>query len=241
MTVLLHPLVWAVLVLMAGPLSPLPDEATTPAMPDFSHIPLATVLGVDEVCQVTVLQASGTNLQIRLAWVQVPPEEPARPTVQAFLRNLLAGEKVWLVQAAPGPNARDDKWYVYRWPDKLFVNLEVVRQAYADMAVEPNGSAVTARAIKYWRDQARQRNRGIWAVAAATRPAASQPAVCARPSEPARADAAAAERYRVRHQHGHEVSPCQLPNAPQGRPSHASGRGPQEIRALQGVQPAAVA
>jgi hypothetical protein len=91
-----------------------------------------------------------------------------------FLRNLLVGERVWLVRAASGPD-KDVAWYAYRSPDKMFVNLEAVRQGYADVLPEPNASSVTASAITYWRDQARHTNKGIWAVAPVTLAAAPQP------------------------------------------------------------------
>ena len=70
-------------------------------MPDLSAAPLVTVLGIDEANQITVQQQDGTRLQVRLACLQ-PPREAARQAAMVFLRNLLVGEKVWLVRAAPG-------------------------------------------------------------------------------------------------------------------------------------------
>jgi endonuclease YncB( thermonuclease family) len=183
MASLLHPFLWPILLLLATPATRPAGDAPALAMPDLSAAPLVTVLGIDDANQITVQQQDGTRFQARLACLQ-PSVEDARQAAMVFLRNLLVGEKVWLVRAAPGPDS-DATWYVYRSPDRLFVNIEAVRQGYADVLPEPNGSAVTSKAIAYWRDQARHTNKGIWVVTSAMRPAAPQPPAILSPVAPA--------------------------------------------------------
>lgn len=158
---MLHPLLWPVLGLLMVTASPA-EEPPSPAALDLSNMPAATILAVDHSDVLTVRQGS-INMQVRLANLSVPSDNPqAQQAARDFLRNLLAGEKVWMIQTTAAPNPQAVRWYVYRWPDKLFVNLELVRQGYADMAPEPSGPAVTAKVLVYWRDQAKQSGKGIW-------------------------------------------------------------------------------
>lgn len=175
-------LLWLALVLLASP-AVSPEEPPALVVPDFSSVPVVSILAVDDGDVITVRQG-GLRVQVRLAWLRMSDDPQARQRARAFLQNLLAGEKVWLVHAGLGPNAKDARWYVYRWPDKLLINLEILRQGYADMAAEPNGSIAIAKGLRYWRDLARRQGKGIWSPAPASRPATSQPGEAGAAADP---------------------------------------------------------
>lgn len=172
MASLLHSAVWPILVLLATPATRPVESPPVPAVPDLSGAPLVMVLGIDDANQVTVQRQDDLRMQVRLACVK-PPADEARQAAMVFLRNLLVGEKVWLVSAASGTEG-EAGWYVYRCPDRLFVNLEVIRQGYADVLASPSDRSDTVKALTYWRDQARHTNRGIWAIASPARAAGPQ-------------------------------------------------------------------
>lgn len=105
--------------------------------PTFStEYPVAGVVDGDTI----TVQDDGKAVTVRLIGVDTPetihptkPVEPYGKEASVFLSNLLRGETVYLVD---DPN-RDkiDRYarrlaYVYRAPDGLFVNAEIVRQGY---------------------------------------------------------------------------------------------------------------
>lgn len=86
------------------------------------------------------IEKDGKKVRIRLLGVDTPelaPELRQRFGKEArlFLKNLLQGERVFL---EADPENTVDKYgrtlaYVYRAPDGLFVNLELIRQGYAQL------------------------------------------------------------------------------------------------------------
>ena len=118
-----------------------------------------------------VVKIEGEDTKVRLVGVDTPETvHPSKPVQEygkeasAFLKNLLAGEKVFLGFEAE--EAETDKYgrtlaYVYRAPDRLFVNAEIVRQGY--------GNAYTRFPFKHMAEfrklesQAREAGRGLWA------------------------------------------------------------------------------
>ena len=107
--------------------------------PDFSDSPAYPVVRVVDG-DTFVVTIDGDNTTIRLQGVDTPEtKHPSKP-VQAygkeasrFLTNLLKGEKVYLKPV--GEKFHRGKYgrliaYVYRTPDGLFVNAEIIRQGY---------------------------------------------------------------------------------------------------------------
>jgi micrococcal nuclease len=110
----------------------------------------------------------GKLTTVRLIGIDTPetvhPTKPIQPygkRASEFLHNMLAGGSVYLEYGAE----RTDKYgrvlaYLYRAPDGLFVNLEIVRQGY--------GKAYTRYPFKYqalfvrWDSLAENRSRGLW-------------------------------------------------------------------------------
>jgi endonuclease YncB( thermonuclease family) len=87
--------------------------------------------------------------------------EPAGAAAEGFLYNLLAGEAVFV--EFPDSNPVADRFgcvpaYVYRAPDGLFVNLELVRQGYADV---PEASTFEYRPLfEHFQQRAREAGKG---------------------------------------------------------------------------------
>ena len=105
---------------------------------EFADDTTFPVLKVIDVATVEI-HYEGTPTVVNLIGVKVPetmhpdtPLETAQLEAAAFLHNLLLGESVYLRFEGDKPETTEDfQAYLYRAPDRLFVNLEVVRQGYA--------------------------------------------------------------------------------------------------------------
>ena len=146
-------------------------EDAIPAMPskDFSVAqPYEVVRIVDG--DTVVLLVNGKQTTFRLIGVDTPetvhPQEPVEEygkEASHFLENLLKGEAIYL-EYEPGISTLDKYGrtlaYLYRVPDGLFVNLEIVRQGY--------GHAYTRFPFQYmdmfrfFEQRARESGKGLW-------------------------------------------------------------------------------
>jgi micrococcal nuclease len=117
-----------------------------------------------------VLNIDNKDVKVRLIGIDTPETVDPRKPVQAygkeasnFTNNLLKGEEVYIEY--DGEKAELDKYgrllaYLYRVPDGLFVNLEIVRQGY--------GHAYTKYPFKYkelfcaYEKRARESQKGLW-------------------------------------------------------------------------------
>jgi micrococcal nuclease len=117
-----------------------------------------------------VVDVNNQITKIRLIGVNMPEiQQPDRPAgkynsqAASFTDNLLRGENVYIIddpnQNGPDKFSRVLK-YIYRAPDGLFVNAELLRQGY--------GRADTTLAFKYMtqfkqlEEFAKERKKGIW-------------------------------------------------------------------------------
>ena len=101
---------------------------------------------------------------VKLIGVKVPeamhpdnPLETAQAAALAFLHNLLLGESIYLHFEADAP----EQAYLYRAPDELFVNLEVVRQGYAQ--VNAQATFKHFELFVHYEERARTAEKGLWA------------------------------------------------------------------------------
>lgn len=117
-----------------------------------------------------LLDVNGVVTKVRLIGVDAPgvlksPKKagPFGEESSRFLRNLLKGESVYIeYEREPG---HEDEYerplaYLFRAPDGLFVNLEVVRQGYARMDAKE-----AFRYMKLFKDyekRARKAGKGLW-------------------------------------------------------------------------------
>jgi micrococcal nuclease len=143
--------------------------------PDLASLPTAEMVRVIDGDTV-VLRLGGIETTVRLIGVDTPetvhPRQPVEEygeEASRFLTNLLMGESVY-VESEPGNTL--DRYgrtlaYLYRVPDGLFVNLEIVRQGY--------GHAYTKYPFEHmelfrvYERKAREAGRGLWGLADASR------------------------------------------------------------------------
>ncbi|MFH1231012.1 MAG: thermonuclease family protein [Planctomycetota bacterium] len=179
-------MVWGCLILLGLFLIILPacgkTQAETP--PASSSKPTAPQYPVKDLkgyiaCKVSRVVDGDTvdiifnnnDIRIRLIGVDTPETVHPKKPVEAygkeasnFLNNLLKGEEVYLEYETVNPEY--DKYgrllaYLYRVPDGLFVNLEIIRQGY--------GHAYTKYPFKYmelflaYEKRARENEKGLWA------------------------------------------------------------------------------
>ena len=126
-----------------------------------------------------VVQIDGKRTPVRLLGVAVPETaqgdgaRPRRPAGDAFFKNLLAGEFVYLVQDAGLGETDEDGTrvaYLYRAPDRLFVNQELIRQGFA---VTADGYDFRHKdAFLIYEHRARADEKGLWRQFGGERPAA---------------------------------------------------------------------
>ncbi len=138
--------------------------------PDFSKLIAYPVLGVTDGDTIRV-SIDDKPVIVRLIGVDTPETvHPSKPVqrygkeASRFTTNLLMGEQVYLdTEPQQGPTDRYGRTlaYVYRAPDGLFVNAEIIRQGY--------GHAYTQFPCKYTEEFrqlerfARQAEKGLWA------------------------------------------------------------------------------
>lgn len=124
----------------------------------------------------------GAQVKVRLVGVDTPETvHPTKPVeaygkeASSFLKNLLKGEKVYLQREESGQSADvygRQLYYVYRAPDGLFVNAEIIRQGY--------GHAYTNYPFKYLNQFkqleqfAREKQKGLWETGNTKTPGAKQ-------------------------------------------------------------------
>ncbi len=164
-------------------------EAEPPEIPvpDLAGRPTHAVVRVPTGCTVVIRTDQGEET-LRLIGVYVAPEGEEAASAAAFAARLLVGERVYALPE-PGWPERDlqgRRWaYVYRAPDRLNVNVELIRQGYARVAA----ADVFAQQELYraYERHARRAGKGVWAPrggeerVVATRPATTRPALDAGP------------------------------------------------------------
>ena len=125
----------SVLAWADGPPAPAPPMAS----PEFKFQRAHPVVRVEDA-RTVVVRVAGKDTTVPLAGVRRINSLAARKSERLlaeahnFLDNLLKGERVYLVHEGPAASSDEDRprpAYLYRAPDGLFVNLELVRQGYA--------------------------------------------------------------------------------------------------------------
>ncbi|HMQ17110.1 MAG TPA: thermonuclease family protein, partial [Phycisphaerae bacterium] len=163
------------------------NAGPAPAPIDFRTARSFAVVGLADE-RTLIVQDGARERHVRLLGVARPRETPQRRQMTSHLEHLLLGERVFLLGDAdlPGadgaaqdagtsrppdesaePAGADDgaddaveRRYVYRAPDGLFVNFELIRQGYAPMAARPDFSH--RKLFRAYEHRARESARGIW-------------------------------------------------------------------------------
>lgn len=130
---------------------------------EFADAAAYSVLKVIDAATVEI-HYEDTPTVVKLIGVKVPeamhpdnPSETAQLEAVAFLHNLLRGESVYLHFEGDSP----EQAYLYRAPDELFVNLEVVRQGYAQ--VNAQATFKHFEFFVHYEERARTAEKGLWA------------------------------------------------------------------------------
>lgn len=124
--------------------------------PDFSN--QTPVFVSRTICnnQIVIIR-DGNELTKRILGVDAPENEISKQQASLFLNNLLKGENVFIVADVNDNNSVN----VYRFPDKMFVNIEIIRQGYGLASCDKKFNH--AEQFKQFEMFARQAQKGIWA------------------------------------------------------------------------------
>ena len=155
----------ATFALLLIPLSDLRADDGTPAIPskDFGTAARHTIIRVVNGDTV-IVRIDGKSHRIGLFGIQAPPRsKPLGREARRFLDNLLKGETAYIEYPTEQPET--DKFgrrpaYLYRAPDGLFVNLELVRQGYAQVAGEL--AFEHKELFEHYARKAKQHKKGQW-------------------------------------------------------------------------------
>jgi len=147
---------------------------------DFSDLTVwdvASVLGPDRIL-IRQGQRQQTVKLIGVAAAELEPSETVGGGYESqaveFLANLLGGERVYVLGASSGAaELRPVK--VFRVPDGLYVNLELVRQGYSRM--DRRGLAGEQKLFEIYQRRAQQAGKGRWSKLLPATPATMAPGV----------------------------------------------------------------
>ncbi len=169
-----YPAVGLLILLLAA------DEPPSVPSPDLQRSPDGAVVAVALSGEVTV-ESDGLRRSCRLAGVRWPRVAAQRQRAAEFLQGLLVGEQVWLrpIDAADDaqpvadessePAARNasgasaggtSRVWLYRVPDGLLANAELVRQGYAKRAGVSDRRY--GKLLRWCETRARRADKGIW-------------------------------------------------------------------------------
>jgi len=144
---------------------------------ELAEYPAYEVASVDAESLAVMVKVEGEDVPVRLIGV-APIQLDADPDVQSarvrptrspteisalFLENLLAGEKVHVVYDSQVEETDEDEnvvAYLYRAPDGLLVNMEVVRQGFA--AADPRYDYEERESMVHYHQKAIELDKGMW-------------------------------------------------------------------------------
>jgi len=131
-------------------------------LPDFGKLPIAKVEKI--IDGDTVRLDIFSDNSCRLAGVNTPETDKKEFYCEQsceFLINLLTNESCWVEEFGRGKYGRHIVC-LYRVPDGLFVNLEIVRQGYGKTFMEGELKSELPRVFNDYQEMARQARKGIW-------------------------------------------------------------------------------
>jgi len=142
-----------------------------PPSVDCDARPSCTVLAVPAQDRVVVHVDDGSRT-VRLAGVRFPEDTQAAEEARQFLVRVLLGELVLIEPDADEGRAEDTgvAW-VFRCPDGLFVNLELVRLGYA--TCDSDGIGDYSRLLRVYEERARGQGKGVWGHRSSSQPTPS--------------------------------------------------------------------
>ena len=133
------------------------DDLMSYPVEDFTEDTAYRVLNITSSTKIEI-EYKGHPATVNLLGIQTPT---GRDGTKNLLRNILVGEWVYLREVKERKlivGVSLDA-YVYRAPDGLFVNLELVRLGYAQVR---GHRASHIQLLKYYGDRARESGKGVW-------------------------------------------------------------------------------
>ena len=132
---------------------------------DFSKMKVREVSGIVDGDSVELVLVGTTTMTATLAGVAAKNkyEEDGKKACD-FLCNMLKGESVYIMRPKSGEKGkpcRKNAYYLFRAPDGLFVNLEVVRQGYGIASLSE--STEHRDVFDHYQKDAIESGRGQWA------------------------------------------------------------------------------
>lgn len=154
------------------PVLDIPPETVPPTIPypfeDFTEDKAYQIIRIVDGDTV-IIDYEGADTSVRLIGVDTPetvhpnkPEEEYGKEASMFLHNLLQGESVYLrFDVDKTDNFGRTLAYLYRVPDGLFVNLEIVRQGYGYAYTQYPFEQIDL--FRHYVERARLTEKGLWA------------------------------------------------------------------------------
>ena len=141
---------------------------TAPAYPqrDFSDLPIWEVAGVLSSDRILIRQAQKqrTVKLLGIARAAIDSGKAAHssyePRAKEFLTNLLKGERVY-VSKLSSDAGKITSVKLFRVPDGLYVNLELIRQGYTRL--DPTTLSAERKLFQIYQRRAQQVRKGLWA------------------------------------------------------------------------------
>ena len=144
-----------------------PSGLPSPDQPNFAHLPSSKVLRVVDGDTVH-LTIDGERVSCRLIGIDTPetvhprkPIEPWGPEASRYLKDLLKGEYVYIQETKRDRYGRP-LVYLWRDPDGLFINLEIVRQGHGE-SYRKYKHAMT-ELFNTYEDRAKHNSKGLWSL-----------------------------------------------------------------------------
>jgi len=135
------------------------------------------VTKVSDNCSSVVITREGKSKTVRLMGIApIPAGSQTGTTGSEFVRNLLKGEFVSLEYdsaLAQEDEAGQAVAYLYRAPDGMFLNLEIVRQGYG--LAEDDYSFQHDKLFRFYQQKAQADGKGVWVSVKTTVPAEDTP------------------------------------------------------------------
>jgi len=146
---------------------------------ELAEHPSYEVVSVDGEAMSAVIKVDDEDVTVRMIGVaplqpeaneessDAPPRRQGRPGQRnitgLFLKNLLEGESVYVVYDSQVEDEDEDGnlvAYLYRAPDGLLVNMEVVRQGFAAVDTEYDFDDQTS--LAHYQLKAQEHEKGLW-------------------------------------------------------------------------------
>jgi endonuclease YncB( thermonuclease family) len=138
------------------------SETNMPQQKTFKNLSIGHVTAVIDGDTIKI----DNNDTVHLLGVNIPESsEPYAKIATIFLKNLLLGETVYIERASLGNEKVGYDYsfvYIYRYPDGLFVNAEIVRQGYGKCYIKyPFKYMMTFQSLE---ETAKKIQKGLWKI-----------------------------------------------------------------------------